>query len=108
MVKAVCRLVQRRSVAKNNAENEACITSSFEEWIDQSKGMAHRWRYARAERIADNPHLPRLSFAGDAWSEPVGTAGAALLSAAWATAELLWEFYQSQEVKSISVQSTLF
>ena len=80
----------------------------LQEWIDQSKGMAHRWRYARAERIADNPHLPRLSFAGDAWSEPVGTAGAALLSAAWATAELLWEFYQSQEVKSISVQSTLF
>ena len=75
MVKAVCRLVQRRSIAKNNAENEACITSSLQEWIDQSKGMAHRWRYARVERIADNPHLPRLSFAGDAWSEPVGTAG---------------------------------
>ena len=96
MVKAVCRLVKRRSVAKDNGENEACITSSFAEWIDQSKawlidGDMPVQKELLTIHTCHDYHLQEMLG-----QEPVGTAGAALVSAAWATQNFCGNFTESK------------
>ena len=69
---------------------------------------AHRWRFSRPlsrpQPIDDN----RLTFAGDAWAEPIGTVQAALRSAEQAALELIWKRHYAKKQEPISMQTTLF
>ena len=50
----------------------------------------------------------RLTFAGDAWAEPIGTVEAAVRSAKQAALELIWKRHYAKKQKPISMQTTLF
>ena len=78
------------------------------EWFDDAGFHAHRWRFSRPSRRADRLHHKRISFAGDAWSEPVGTVEAAMKSAEFAALELVWKLHYNQVLDPISLQTTLF
>ena len=78
------------------------------EWFDDAGFHAHRWRFSRPSRRADRLHHKRISFAGDAWSEPVGTVEAAMKSAEFAALELVWKLHYNQVFDPISLQTTLF
>lgn len=76
-------------------------------WVKASSFHAHRWRYARAAARGERAKLPLLVEAGDAWADPVGTAGAALHSAAWAAADLAWQCSHALKPSKRRVQQTL-
>jgi len=76
-------------------------------WMKTATLQAHRWRYGRSSEVAVGARLPFLVEAGDAWSEPAGTGGAALRSGAWAAANLAWSIGQHQRPKSAPVQQRL-
>ena len=77
-------------------------------WMKTATLHAHRWRYGRSSEVAVGAELPFLVEAGDAWSGPAGTGGAALRSGAWAAANLAWRIGQPQRPESAPVQQTLF
>jgi deoxyribodipyrimidine photolyase/predicted NAD/FAD-dependent oxidoreductase len=76
-------------------------------WVKSATLQAHRWRYARSRQTGERSNLPRLVEAGDAWSEPVGTAGAALRSGAWAAANLAWQCRPNIDSMGVTIQQTL-
>jgi len=76
-------------------------------WMKASSLHAHRWRYARAATRGERANLPLFVEAGDAWAEPVGTAGAALSSAAWAAADLAWQCSHTLKPSKRRIQQTL-
>jgi predicted NAD/FAD-dependent oxidoreductase len=76
-------------------------------WMKTATLQAHRWRYGRSSEVAVGARLPFLVEAGDAWSEPAGTGGAALRSGAWAAADIAWRIGQHQRPKSAPVQQRL-
>lgn len=78
------------------------------QWVKTATLQAHRWRYARSIQAGERSNLPRLVEAGDAWSEPLGTGGAALRSGAWAAASIAWQCSQHLQPKPTVVQQTLF
>ena len=78
------------------------------EWISTASIHAHRWRFARPKMVPKEVDIERISFAGDAWSEPLGTIEAAVNSAKWAVAELLWNLNSNPTTKSVGYQTKLF
>ena len=89
----------------NEVETIADLDS--QEWIKTAETHAHRWRFARPRKAPISVDLERISFAGDAWSEPLGTIKAAINSAEWAVAELLFKL-QNISPNTVSHQTTLF
>lgn len=77
-------------------------------WISNSSMHAHRWRYSRPTKLALDPGLTRIKFAGDAFSEPLGTVDGAIASGKLASLDLIWELDNLREKKRVSVQSKLF
>ena len=77
-------------------------------WLEEAASHAHRWRYARPLLQPDRCDHDRITFAGDAWSEPLGTIEAALKSAESAALELVWKRHYANKQKPISMQTTLF
>jgi hypothetical protein len=77
-------------------------------WMKTATLHAHRWRYGRSIKAGVGVLLTNLVVAGDAWSEPAGTGGAALHSGAWAAANLAWQLGHHQRPESAAVQQTLF
>ena len=77
-------------------------------WMKTASLQAHRWRYGRSINAGVRVHLPNLVVAGDAWSEPAGTGGAALHSGAWAAANLAWQLGHHQRPEAAPLQQTLF
>ncbi|MGB0787376.1 MAG: FAD-dependent oxidoreductase, partial [Candidatus Poseidoniaceae archaeon] len=84
------------------------LQSVSQEWLETAAFHAHRWRFSRPlsrpQPIDDN----RLTFAGDAWAEPIGTVQAALRSAEQAALELIWKLHSAKKQEPISMQTTLF
>ena len=78
------------------------------EWISTASIRAHRWRYARPKIVPEEVDIERISFAGDAWSKPIGTVEAAIDSAKWAVAELLWNLNTNMKPKNSGYQTQLF
>ncbi len=77
-------------------------------WISTATIHAHRWRFARPRETPKPVDIERISFAGDAWSEPLGTIEAAVNSAKWAVAELLWNLNANAKPKNSGYQTQLF
>jgi predicted NAD/FAD-dependent oxidoreductase len=77
------------------------------EWISTASIHAHRWRFARPKMIPKEVDIERICFAGDAWSKPLGTIEAAIDSAKWSVAELLFKLKLTTQDKK-SHQITLF
>jgi deoxyribodipyrimidine photo-lyase len=77
-------------------------------WMKTATLQAHRWRYGRSTNAGVGVHLPHLVVAGDAWSEPAGTGGAALHSGAWAAANLAWQLGHHRRPEAAPIQQTLF
>ena len=69
---------------------------------------AHRWRYARPKIVPEEVDIDRISFAGDAWSKPIGTVEAAIDSAKWSVAELLWNLNSDTKKTRNGYQTSLF
>ena len=84
------------------------LDNGSQEWISSASIHAHRWRYARPKKIPEQVDIERITFAGDAWSEPVGTIEAAIESSKWAVAELLWNLNSNSQPKSTGYQTQLF
>ena len=78
------------------------------DWLRGATMQAHRWRYAQSSEHGVSAHLPRFVEAGDAWSEPIGTGGAAMRSGAWAAAHIAWQCSQHLQPTKAPVQQTLF
>ena len=78
------------------------------EWLQNSKFHSHRWRFARPLAQPERYEHDRITFAGDAWSEPIGTIEAALKSAEFAALELIWKRHYAQKPEPVSLQTTLF
>ena len=76
------------------------------QWLNSSDCQGHRWRYARANKIASDINHQRIVMAGDAWGEPVGTVGGAVSSGAWAAADLLYRLNNLSK-KGVEIQSSL-
>ena len=77
-------------------------------WFKDAHFHAHRWRFSRP---INRPRIfkeNRITFAGDAWAEPIGTIEAALKSAESASLELVWKLHYAQQTKPITMQTTLF
>ncbi|MBT3652023.1 MAG: NAD(P)-binding protein [Euryarchaeota archaeon] len=89
-------------------ELETTVDSESLEWISTANIHAHRWRLARPKQTPKTVNIERISFAGDAWSEPLGTIEAAVNSAKWAVAELLWNLNSKPTTKSVAYQTKLF
>ena len=89
-------------------ELETCVNSESQEWISTASIHAHRWRFARPRESPKPVDIERISFAGDAWSEPLGTIEAAVNSAEWAVAELLYNLNSNSNNKSVGYQTKLF
>ena len=79
-------------------------------WVSTASIHAHRWRFSRPKEVPDKVEIKRISFAGDAWCEPVGTIEAAVKSAKWSVAELLWNLNSNSnsKPKSTGYQTQLF
>ena len=78
------------------------------DWLATAEFHAHRWRFSRP---ANRPHPlddDRITCAGDAWAEPIGTVQAALKSAEQAALELVWKRHYAKRKEPISMQTTLF
>ncbi|MGA0331227.1 MAG: FAD-dependent oxidoreductase [Candidatus Poseidoniaceae archaeon] len=85
------------------------IQSVDQDWLESAVHHAHRWRFSRPTSQPKAIDDDRITFAGDAWAEPIGTVQAALKSAEQAALELIWKrHYAKKQQKSISVQTTLF
>ena len=95
-------------IARVLKETQAELNSESLEWISTANIHAHRWRFARPKRSPTPVRIERISFAGDAWSEPIGTIEGAVNSAEWAVAELLWNLNSNSKVKSVGYQTKLF
>ena len=78
------------------------------DWVSNAAIHAHRWRFARPKKVPMKVDIERISFAGDAWCEPIGTIEAAVESAKWSVAELLWNLNSNSQPKSIGYQTQLF
>ena len=78
------------------------------EWISSASIRAHRWRYARPKIVPEEVDIDRISFAGDAWSKPIGTVEAAIDSAKWSVAELLWNLNSNTKKTRSGYQTSLF
>jgi len=89
-------------------EVEKIVDSESLKWINTAKIHAHRWRYARPKKKPKQVELDRIIFAGDAWSEPIGTIEAAVKSAKWAVAELLWNLNSNLNKTKTGYQTSLF
>ena len=84
------------------------LDDGSQEWFSRASIHAHRWRYARPKKIPEQVYIERITFAGDAWIEPVGTIEAAIESSKWAVAELLWNLNSNSQPKSTGYQTQLF
>ena len=84
------------------------LDDGSQEWISDASIHAHRWRYARPKKKPKQVELDRIIFAGDAWSEPIGTIEAAVKSAKWSVAELLWNINSESQPKNTGYQTQLF
>ena len=84
------------------------LQSLNSEWLKNSNFHSHRWRFSRPLAQPERYEHDRISFAGDAWSEPIGTIEAALKSAEFAALELIWKRYYSAKQDPVSYQTTLF
>ena len=89
-------------------EVETIADPDSKEWVKTAKTHAHRWRFARPREAPISVDLERISFAGDAWSDPLGTIEAAINSSKWAVAELLWNLNSNAKEKSVGYQTKLF
>ena len=89
-------------------EVEKIVDSESLKWINTAKIHAHRWRFARPKEAPKLVDIERISFAGDAWSEPLGTIEGAVNSSKWAVAELLWNLNSNSKQKSTGYQTKLF
>ena len=78
------------------------------EWISTASIHAHRWRFARPKVAPKEVDIERISFAGDAWGKPIGTVEAAIDSAKWSVAELLWNLNSNAKPKNSGYQTQLF
>ena len=95
-------------IARVLKEAQTELNSESLEWISTANIHAHRWRFARPKRSPTPVRIERISFAGDAWSEPIGTIEGAVNSAKWAVAELLWDLNSNSKTKSVGYQTQLF
>ena len=77
-------------------------------WFKDAHFHAHRWRFSRPINRPTSFDNNRITFAGDAWAEPIGTIEAALNSAEVAALELVWKLHYAQQTKPITMQTTLF
>ena len=77
-------------------------------WFEDAHFHAHRWRFSRPLGRPTSFEKNRITFAGDAWAEPIGTIEAALKSAEVAALKLVWKLHYAQKTKPISMQTTLF
>ena len=84
------------------------LDNGSQEWISSASIHAHRWRYARPKEIPKQVDIERITFAGDAWNEPVGTIEAAIESSKWAVAELLWNLNSNIKKTKTGYQTSLF
>ena len=84
------------------------LQSVSQEWLETAAPHAHRWRFSRP--VSQPHHLDedRITFAGDAWAEPIGTVEAAIKSAEQAALELIWKLHYAKKSEPISMQTTLF
>lgn len=78
------------------------------DWLKQAQFHAHRWRFSRPITRPASLEHERISCAGDAWAEPIGTIEAAMKSGEFAALELIWKRHYAQNMKPISMQTTLF
>ena len=77
-------------------------------WFKDAHFHAHRWRFSRPIDRPTTYEHNRITFAGDAWAEPIGTIDAALKSAEFAALELVWKLHYAQQIRPITTQTTLF
>ena len=77
-------------------------------WFEDAHFHAHRWRFSRPINRPKSFDHHRITCAGDAWAEPIGTIEAALKSAEVAAMELVWKLHYAQQTKPITMQTTLF
>ena len=84
------------------------LQSVSQEWLETAAFHAHRWRFSRPMSQPQPIDEDRLTFAGDAWAEPIGTVEAAIKSAEKAVLELIWKLHYSKKQEPISMQTTLF
>jgi predicted NAD/FAD-dependent oxidoreductase len=77
-------------------------------WLEDAHFHAHRWRFSRPINRPTSFENDRITFAGDAWAEPIGTIEAALKSAELAAMELVWKLHYVQQTKPSTMQTTLF
>jgi predicted NAD/FAD-dependent oxidoreductase len=89
-------------------EIEKRVDSESLEWISTASIHAHRWRFARPRESPKLVDIERISFAGDAWSEPLGTIEGAVNSSKLAVAELLWNLNSNSKKPSAGYQTKLF
>lgn len=84
------------------------LQSASQEWLESASFHAHRWRFSRPLIQPQPLDEERITFAGDAWAEPIGTVDAALKSAEQAALELIWKRHYAKKQEPISMQTTLF
>jgi len=77
-------------------------------WFKNAHFHAHRWRFSRPIKRPKPFENHRITFAGDAWAEPIGTIESALKSAELAALELVWKLHYAQQTKPMTMQTTLF
>ena len=79
-----------------------------QEWLESAAFHAHRWRFSRPMNRAHPLDEERITFAGDAWADPIGTVEAAMKSAEQAALEFIWKLHYAKKPEPISMQTTLF
>ena len=84
------------------------LSRKAQAWIESASTHAHRWRFARPLQRPKRVQDDRITMAGDAWSEPIGTIEAALKSGEFAALELVWKLHYAKKPEPISLQTTLF
>ncbi|MEC7484250.1 MAG: FAD-dependent oxidoreductase, partial [Candidatus Thermoplasmatota archaeon] len=84
------------------------LQSVSQDWLETAAFHAHRWRFSRPVSQPHSLDVDRITFAGDAWAEPIGTVQAALKSAEQAALELIWKLHYAKKPEPISMQTTLF
>ncbi|MED5498023.1 MAG: FAD-dependent oxidoreductase, partial [Candidatus Thermoplasmatota archaeon] len=84
------------------------LQSVSQDWLETAAFHAHRWRFSRPVSQPHSLDVDRITFAGDAWAEPIGTVEAALKSAEQAALELIWKLHYAKKPEPISMQTTLF
>ena len=84
------------------------LQSVDQDWLETASFHAHRWRFSRPLSQPQPIDENRITFAGDAWAEPIGTVEGALKSAEKAALELIWKLHFAKKQEPISMQTTLF